>query len=269
VSTRGVIPVSWTLDTAGPIARRVADVAAVFAAIAGFDAHDPSSRRASPTRGRERDLHIGVVPGDEAGAVHPGVRSAVERALETFAGLGASVEEVALPGLRAATESAKTILLAEAAAVHAARLASHPEQYATDVLQRLRVGAAVTGSDYALARHVGRAWRRELDELFERYDVLVGPACGVVAPILKGTDPRQASAELMQLAVGFSLARVPILVMPCGFVDGLPVALQLVGREWSEGELFRIGDAFQRATDWHLRRPSLADFEPQGAAPVG
>lgn len=127
----------------------------------------------------------------------------------------------------------------------------------------------MTGSEYAVARHVGRVWRPELDELFARYDMLVGPACGTVAPVLEGTDPRAATAELMQLAVGFSLARVPIVVLPCGFVEGLPVALQLVGREWGERELFRVGDAFQRVTEWHLRRPGLTEFELPDATPRG
>lgn len=125
VSTRGVLPVSWTLDTVGPIARSAADVAADLASITSFDAHDPSSRRAPPPErddGSDLTPRIGVLPYEEVAAVDPGVRTAVDRAIETLVELGAIVEDVALQRLRNATESANTVLLAEAAAVHAARL---------------------------------------------------------------------------------------------------------------------------------------------------
>jgi aspartyl-tRNA(Asn)/glutamyl-tRNA(Gln) amidotransferase subunit A len=246
VSNRGVIPCAWTFDTVGPLARRAEDVAATLAVIAGHDPHDPGSAA------------VGV--DDYAGTGIEGLRVGVlgwtaNPAADVFAGLGAVLEQVELPGREKALEDFRTLMAPEAAAYHAEVLRDDPETFAPDVLARLRHGAAVSGSQYARAREAQRVWTRVVLRALEGCDLLLAPgACGP-APRLADCDPLAATAELVRFTAMWSLARVPALSVPAGFADGLPVSVQLVGRPFDEATLLRAAAAYQAATDWHLRRP--------------
>ena len=259
VSRRGAVPVSWTLDTVGPIARRAEDVGLALDLIAGYDPADPGSRRrpvdappAGHRRGR-RNIRVGVLGGEFRDRVAPGVLAAVDVATAQLAALGMTLGAAAVEGLTSAGAHAGRILLAEAAAVHRERLQSAPDGFAPDVLQRLRVGAAVTGSEYAVSREAGRVWRRSLEDALAGHDVLLAPACSTTAPLLDGCDPVAAGGELVRLSAALSLAGCPVVVVPCGVDEALPVALQLIGRPWCEGLLLSVASAFQAVTDWHLR----------------
>jgi aspartyl-tRNA(Asn)/glutamyl-tRNA(Gln) amidotransferase subunit A len=260
VSCRGVMPVSWTLDTVGPLARSALDVALVLSVIAGYDAGDPSSRR-PPVDSAPRwpdgmkGLRVGLLGGAFREGVTPGVLAAVDAAADQLSRLGAVVSTAELPGLRVAAADAATILLSDAAAVHEERVTDAPEGFGADVLSRLRRGMATSGREYALAREAGRRWRRTLHEALTVHDVLLAPACPTTAPLLDG-DPLALTAELTRLAGGLSLAGVPVAVAPCGVDAGLPVGLQLIGPAWSDAALLGVVAAFQRVTDWHERRPS-------------
>src|SRR5262245_24069800 len=179
VSNRGVIPVSWTFDTIGPMARRAEDIAQVLQAVAGYDPADPTSMDTpvpdylAELRQGVKDLRIGVLAGHFRTEPDPEVSEAVRQAAHVYAGLGAHLEEVELPGAEAAIERMSELILTEAAAFHQIRREERPEDFGQDVMARLQRGAAVTGVQYALARDAQRHWQRQMEHVFTRYELLL------------------------------------------------------------------------------------------------
>ncbi len=260
VSNAGSIPVSWTFDTIGPLARRSEDVGLVLTVIAGHDPDDPGSVPRSPQdfepnlQAGARGLRIGILGRDVLGdGVAPEISNALEDAARVFESLGAHLRPVELHGARAIVEWTADMLLAEAAAVHEQRLRDSPEIFAADVLRRLRRGAGVSGLRYARARQEQRRWTRTVRQALAEVDLLLAPATPIAAPVLAESDPLEMTALLSAHLAIFSFARVPALAVPIGFTDGLPVGMQLVGRHFEEWTLLRAAHAYQSVTDWHLR----------------
>lgn len=262
ISNRGVIPVSWTFDTVGPLARRAEDVARLLQALAGYDAEDltsvnqPASDYLSGLRQGVQGLRIGLLGGHFQTEPQPEVRDAISRAAQVYANLGAQIEEVELAEAESTIERTSEMLLAEAAAYHQPRLAERAEDFGPDVLTRLRIGAGVSGSQYARNRQEQRRWQRELDRAFARFDILLAPTCGMPAPGIESSEGVETTRLLTRFTYPFSLAEVPVLSLPCGFCNGLPVGLQLVAPHWQEARLLRVAWAYQQETDWHLQRPT-------------
>jgi aspartyl-tRNA(Asn)/glutamyl-tRNA(Gln) amidotransferase subunit A len=263
VSTFGMFPVSWTLDTVGPMARSVADVADLFSVLAGFDPADPGS-----VAGASQPLEAGDAPeGLRIGMprefffdeVDPDVLSAVRAGIEALSGMGARVEEIDLPGAANALEIASGIALAEALAVHRERLEHEPDGYGEDLRRRLGSGLAASAADYALHRQEGRIWARTVSELLKGVDLIITPVTPIVAPLADGADTIETTRQLTRFTYGWSLAGVPALALPCGFsADGMPIGMQLAAAPWREWTLLAVGRAFQEETDWHTQEPSLA-----------
>lgn len=264
VSTRGVIPLSWNLDHAGPMARRVRDVALLLQAIAGYDTEDPYS--------------VDVPVGDFVGGLAEGVRgwrvaiasdaffrraeeevlAAVNEAAKVLAASGAQVSEVEIPDGRAAALANGLMTTSDAAAFHQERLETQPEGFGEDVLQRLQTGAGFSSTEYILARRTQTILRYQFERFFRDYDVLLTPSTPIPAPLLDGPDAVEQARKLTRFTAPFNLTGLPALSLPCGFTrGGLPIGLQIVGPAWAEARVLRAGYAYERATDWHLRSPAL------------
>ena len=264
ISNRGVIPVSWTFDTVGPLARRAEDIARVLQVLAGYDPHDLTSRD-QPTGNYLAELNdgvtgwrVGLLGGHFQTEPQPAVVTLVTQAARVFEELGTHVEEVELDGAEGTIERASKMLLADAAAFHQARLAERAEGFGSDVRTRLQIGAQVSGSQYVLARQEQRRWQRQLKQTFERYDLLLAPTCGIPAPLIEESEGVQTTRLLTRFTYPFSLAQLPVLSVPCGFTQGpLPVGMQLIAPAWAEASILRAAQAYQQVTDWHLRRPNV------------
>jgi aspartyl-tRNA(Asn)/glutamyl-tRNA(Gln) amidotransferase subunit A len=263
VSIRGVYPITWTFDTVGPIARAVADLAVFLDVLAGYDPADPHSRDVPPrpctdALGLEVEgMRVGIPRTFFFEDVDEDVARLVRAAAEVLAALGADLEEIELPGADAAVAAAKTIIQAEAFAIHGSRLHEQPELFGADVRRRLQRGESITGADYAEKREQARSWRRTVENAFERVDLILSPATGTTAPPI-GSEMIETTERLVRLTYGWSLAGIPALAVPCGFSDdGLPVGLQLAAPRFGESALVRAGAAYQRETDWHLSEPVL------------
>lgn len=264
VSLRGVIPLSWSLDHAGPMARRVKDVAVLLQAIAGYDPHDPASVDVQvPDYLAEidqgvRGWRIALANDGFMKRADAEVLEAVHTAAQVFTRLGAEVIPTGLSNGRDAALNNGLIVTSEAAAFHRQHLAEHPEDFGADVRQRLQTGAAYTSTEYVLARRTQAELRRLFELFFNDYDVLLTPTTPLPAPLLDGPDAVEQARTLTRFTAPFNLTGLPALSLPCGFTrDGLPIGMQIVARPWAEAALLRAGQAYEAATEWHLRRPEL------------
>lgn len=261
VSNRGSVPVALSFDAIGPMARRAEDVAELLSVIAGYDREDPCSVDvagedyvAALSRGCS-GLRIGLLGDDWLADANAAVVSAVREAAATLARLGAVVEEVQLGGRAEAFALTAEMVLAEAAWVHRDRLAHTPEVFAPDVLARLQRGAAVTGAQYAWGRQRQRMWRRRVVEALEGRDLLLAPAAPIPAPKIADSEPLEMTARLTPTISAWVLSGTPVMSLPAGFCDGLPIGVQLVGKPLADANVLAAAHAFQQATDWHLQRP--------------
>jgi len=263
ISIRGVFPITWTLDTVGPMARTVSDLAALLEVLAGYDPGDPFSIDAPARDYREAlaedidGLRIGVPRNFFFEDVDEDIVLLVEAAGDVLASAGANLVEVDLRGADDAVEAMTTMIRAEALAIHRQRLAEDPDAFGGDVRRRLLLGEAVSGADYGEARQRARVWRRRVEGALEQCDVLLTPSTGTTAPPAD-SEMIETTRRLVRLTYGWSLAGLPALSVPCGLSDaGLPVGLQLAAAPLGEATVLRVGAAYQNLTDWHLREPGV------------
>ncbi len=257
ISTRGVIPLAWSLDHAGPLGRCVDDVALLFSVIDVYDDADPYCARRDTSPTAHHRLRIGVPDAYFFSDLHPDTERAYRAAIKTIGELGYPLIEVALPNFEVSEKASSKILLAEAAAYHHDRIAQQAERIGEDVLTRLRWGTEVSGVEYALARRTQLEWRRKLDRLFETIEVLLVPATPHPASPIDDADPLALSkGNLTRFTRMFNLTGHPAMVLPGGFShDSLPIGLQLVGGRWREAELVQVARTYEQATQWHQRQP--------------
>jgi aspartyl-tRNA(Asn)/glutamyl-tRNA(Gln) amidotransferase subunit A len=267
VSRAGVLPLSWSLDHAGPLTRSVADAAAVLGAIAGHDPADPSSStRPVPDYlaglgASVKGLRVGVVRSyfDQAAA---DIGPLLSGAVEALRGLGCTLEDVVLPRERHVLPATAAIIGCEAAAYHAPLLRQHAAKYATDVRRRLLAPRLIPASDYVKCQRARRLIRDKVNGLFGRFDCLVTPTLAVTAPLVGATEVQLANRrENLRVVVTmftrlFNMTGHPAVAVPCGFsAAGLPASVQVVGRYFDEATMLRLAHAYEQATEWHQRRP--------------
>ncbi len=264
VSTRGVVPLSWNLDHVGPLTHTVRDAALLMSVLAGYDPQDSASvdlpvpDYLSRIEEDIRDWHVVQAAGEYIEGSDSEVLASVDYAARGFRDLGAHVEEVDLSWLRELAQANGRMTQSDAAAFHRDRLAEHPDWFGADVLQRLRIGAAITSTDYALARRLQSESRRRFEQFFDRVDLLLLPTTPVSAPLIADTEALEAAGQLTRFTSPFNLTGLPAISLPCGFSStGLPIGLQLVSNHWDEARLLRAAHAYENATEWHLRKPAL------------
>ena len=262
VSLRGVIPLSWHLDHAGPMARRVIDVAMMLQVLAGFDEKDPASfdipvdDYISGIRSGVKGWRIAFPEDQYFQKSTAEILQTVRDAAVIFESLGANIEMVEFPGAYQAASANGKMVIADAAVVYQDVLRDAPHDFGQDVLQRLRDGAKLPVGEYILARHTQTEMRRQLERFFDRYDILLLPTTAVTAPLIEGPDALEQARLLTRYTAPFNLTGLPALSLPGGFdSEGLPIGLQLVSRPWAEAAILRAAYAYEQETTWHLRSP--------------
>ena len=265
VSLRGILPLSWNLDHAGPITRKVEDAALLLQVMGGYDELDPTSKKTLPgdyyshLRDGMKDRKIAFAVGSYIDKADPQVLEAVRKAAQVLEEQGAFLTKVNVDFLREAALANALMTQADGAAFHRERLQEHPDWFGADVRQRLETGAAVTSTEYILARRTQTETKRRLELLFDEYDVLLLPTTPIPAPVLEGENALERARQLTRFTAPFNLTGLPALSVPCGFTkEGLPIGLQIISRAWNEAGVLRSGYAFQQATEWHTKKPEIA-----------
>jgi len=269
VSIRGIVPLSWSLDHAGPLTRTVEDAALVLNAIAGYDPQDLTSANVpvpdytARLGDGLRGLRLGVPRPYFYDQLDPEIAAAVETALGVLRDLGASVEEVRFPSAAWALALFPLISRPEAASFQEALLHTRPADYG-DVRVQVELGEVILAKDYLRAQRLRTAMRQELEGLLAGVDALVTPATRTVAhpigqPLTEvAGQPVTPSQLWVGLTMPFDLTGTPAISVPCRFAaDGLPIGLQIAGRAWDESTVLRIAAAYERATPWHQQHPPL------------
>jgi aspartyl-tRNA(Asn)/glutamyl-tRNA(Gln) amidotransferase subunit A len=264
VSVRGVFPLSWNLDHVGPLTKCVKDAAVILQVISLYDPMDPSSIKMlagdylshllDDVTGRKIALGLG----DYMESADPEVLSAVRESVPVFESVGCKVQEVNMDWLREAALANKTMIQSDGAAVHRDRLREHPEMFGEDIRRRLEDGANTTSTEYILARRTQTEIRKRFEQFFESYDFLITPTTPIPAPTIEGHDAVEQAGRLTRFTAPFNLAGLPALSLPCGFTkEGLPIGLQIISRAWADAKVLNAGYAFEQATEWHNRVPSV------------
>lgn len=260
-SRAGVVSLSWSLDHVGPMARSAYDCALLLQPLAGYDPLDPASATAAVDDYTARiddgvrGLRIGVPRRYFFDEVTPEVAEAIEEALRLFRSLGAEVREVDIPSIEAANAGI-LIMLVEAFAYHQDDLRDRPELFGRVAGRMFRAGGLFTGGEYLQAQRLRSRLREDVAAVFREVDLLVTTVAPEPATTFEETyaTPRRRQS----LTIPFNMTGSPALALPSGFTDGgLPLGMQIVGPAFSEALVLRAGHAYQRETDWHLRRPPI------------
>jgi len=267
VSVSGVIPLAPSFDHVGPLARDVVDTCILLKEIAEKypdGASRPDFRKLR--RRRPRRFRLGWPKEYFFERIDPLVRRAINAAAKALEEIGGRIQDVSLPHLADSQEPSTHIALAEAAHYHRSQgfYPARAGDYGEDVSSRLEAGSQVRAVHYLQALEVKRQVDRDFELAFKRVDAILAPAVPIAAPligdgevIIEGQKETVRSA-LVRLNRPANLTGHPAISIPCGFTrDGLPVGLQLIGPKWGEATLLAIAFAFEQATDWHRRNPTL------------
>ena len=270
VSRAGAMPLSYSMDTVGPLARTALDCALMLQVLAGADPRDPTTpaqpvpdyaaRLQQPLGG----LRVGVPNQFFHDDLDPVVARCIDEARKVLTSLGCRVIPVDLPDMRAAEVAATHVIAAEAATLHGNWLRTRPQDYSPQVRARLMRGLAVPASRYIDALRLrGELLQRFLSEVFNRVDVLHMPSLAIPTPTLAETDVGGGArmdrilALLTRLQRPLNFLGLPSIALPCGLTpNGMPVGMQLAGRPFAEDVILHLAHAFQQVTPWHARQPA-------------
>ncbi|MCA0303859.1 MAG: amidase [Proteobacteria bacterium] len=271
VSRAGAVARSWTLDHVGPLTRTVRDNARMLAAIAGADIDDSTtSERPVPDyeaalAGGVAGLRIGLSLPEALVPVDPAVGAAVEAAASVLGKLGATIVPAKMPDFTALYRAAEVIVKCEAASMHRPWMEAGAP-YANQVRTRTDAGYFIPATAYIDALRLRAHFVREfLATAMEGVDALILPAIPFPVPTIAETDVEASGgpatlamvARFTGLTRPFNTLGLPALSLPCGFdANGVPMGLQAIGRPFDEALLYRVGHAYQGATDHHRRVPA-------------
>jgi aspartyl-tRNA(Asn)/glutamyl-tRNA(Gln) amidotransferase subunit A len=250
LSLKGVVPLSTSFDTVGPITRTVLDAATIIDVLSG------DSSLASVLEEDVSQLRVGVARKKFFDDLDPEVSACMQEALDTIAKLVAKVQDVEV-----AAEGFRTIFNAEIYEYHGAMMAKSPELYDPRALFRLQQCAGISAADYIRERRRLAEFRANAEQVFERVDVIITPTTPVPAPkiadveSLATPDVRPFEVKyLLRNTAPFSVLFWPTISVPCGFTrDGMPVGMQISSRPGADSTVMRVAHAYQQATEWHKK----------------
>jgi aspartyl-tRNA(Asn)/glutamyl-tRNA(Gln) amidotransferase subunit A len=265
-SRRGVLPLSQTLDHTGPMAWTVEDCALLLQGMAGYDPLDPASANrpvanftADLNKGA-KGLRIGVIRHfhETDNKVSPATRKGIDDALAIFKAQGADIRDVTLTPMMDYNAPGWVILTAEAYAVHEPWLKERFNDYGELLRDRLAFGALLRATDYVQAIRRRRVLCEEMRDAMADLDILITASAPAEAPKINEV-PKWGMFEKPNFTMPFNLTGLPALSVCSGYgAGGLPVSIQIIGKPFAEATVFRAGHAYEQATDWRSKRPTMS-----------
>lgn len=272
VPRTGVMGLSFSADNVGPLARTARDCARILGVIAGHDPLDATSATVAvpdyeaALDGDIRGIRIGVPENVFFDTAAPEVRAAIEASLAVLAARGAMIVPLTLPLMDQVLTYGSVVSRVEGATLHAQWLRERAQDYAIHINSRMFASLAIPGVYYveALSRR-GPVLKEFAEEVFSKVHVIASPTIPIMLPTLAETDVDARAPDALNRAAAvsintrpFNYLGLPTLSVPCGFdSNGLPISLQLAGKPFAEATILKVGDAYQRDTDWHARKPGF------------
>jgi aspartyl-tRNA(Asn)/glutamyl-tRNA(Gln) amidotransferase subunit A len=264
VSTRGLVPLSWSLDHIGPMCCGVADVAHMLSGIAGYDPEDLASIKApdidyvASLRRKTAGMRAGVVARLLSKIGDPEIKAAINKGVAVLRSLGVDVRDVELPAIPEGTFG--VLILAESYVFHAPLLASAADRYQPVIRRRAEFGKTIDTTSYINARRDLERLRRLVGRVFGDVDVVLAPTSYASPPTIEEESKREqeVGAPPALPTVDFSIYGLPTISVPCGFTSsGLPIGFQISGPRFGEAKILALAYAYERATNWHTKQPKL------------
>lgn len=266
VSRYGVIPLSWSLDHAGPMARSVEDCAILLQALAGYDPKDPASADVAVPNFQEgmrngiKGLRVGVPRKnwfDENLGIDPDSERVFNDALQVLKNLGAKIIDIDGKPFSLARKANQTILISEAYTYHEKTCQETPEKLGSSVRRRIIEGAFMSASDYITAQRARAVLNEQIRANFAQVEVFAVPGAARPPEAFEGMDPNEQNMR-PSFTNPFNLTGLPAISVPCGFTQGnLPAGLQIVAGPFEEATCLRVAYAYEQATEWRVKRPIL------------
>jgi Asp-tRNA(Asn)/Glu-tRNA(Gln) amidotransferase A subunit family amidase len=265
VPRAGCLPLGFSLDHIGPMARSAMDCALMLSAMAGHDARDPAAQRsvpgefAAPLTGDLTGLRVGVerVIPVSAPDLDEALMPAFEAAVRELGAAGATLVDVQVPGYRALADASMVIMLGEAFSYHRTSLAGRWADYGQYTRTFIARGALLSAADYLTAQRARRVACAGLREELAGLDVIVTPTAAGGAPAYGGIEIERLMDNIFTSA--FNSTGLPVVAVPIGFTAaGLPLSMQVIGHPLADATVLAVGDALQRRTSHHLAVPELA-----------
>ena len=263
-SIRGIIPLVWSLDHVGPLTKTVADAAVLLQAIAGYDELDidcvdrpvPDYLKAigAPTQA----LRLGVPRASFFDKLDPEVAAAVETALGVLGSLTAGYRNSVLPAVSYGPSAGG----AETATYHLPYFPKSPGSYMPATRKSMSRSAAMPATTYVESMRAVRLLRRQVMQAFDTSDLLITPTTKLkpypIAEAIQRVETDKPLPPMLANTGQFNIFGLPTISIPCGqFSDGVPIGLQITGAPWAEEKVLALAHAYEQATDWHKRRPTL------------
>lgn len=272
VSRFGAVPLAWSMDHVGPIAKTAADAAVLLSVLAGADPNDstcseePVPDYPAALSGRIDGLRIGWPQQYFSENVDSEIQTAVDAAVTALEKLGARRVPVDLPHLELCPGIAAQITLAEASSYHEPYFRKAPDDYGEEPRRKVEAGFYLLASDYVKSQRARTLLHNTFARAFEEVDVIAAPTVPAFPPpvgeewVQSGSLREHVIDAFTRLNIPCDLTGHPAISVPCGLsAAGLPIGLQLMGRPFHESAVLRAAHAYQTRTDWHLRRaPSPA-----------
>ena len=267
VSIRGIVPLSPSLDHAGPLARTVADAAILLQTLAGYDPEDttsvdrPVSEYSKALESRKLSVRLGVPRALFCEKLDPDIEQAVNQALTVLSRFARGMQDVELPEVKALPVGPTR---AEIYAYHAEYMAKTPQLYQPETLERLRPTAEITAAAYIQGIRSIERLRRAVKTAFHSVDLLVTPTTFIPPASRAAAEKLEVElirerqlSPLVRNTGPFNVYGLPSISVPCGFTrEGLPVGLQITGPAWGEEQVLHLAYAYEQATGWNRHPPT-------------
>jgi aspartyl-tRNA(Asn)/glutamyl-tRNA(Gln) amidotransferase subunit A len=266
VSRYGCVPLSWSQDSIGPMARSITDVAIMLSEMSGADRHDPTaSLKSVPDFTLELEtgmqgLRIGIPQAFFFEDLNSEVENALKQAIAVLEELGAEIKPVELPASEYASSASWVIAYSESFVHHHQWFQQRSREYTPAFYHKITAAGLTSAEERIISQRIRQVVTREFAKVMQSVDVIITPTSRTLASGPQASpDSSRAlpwSSEMCSVTRPVSLAGYPALSIPIGFAsDNTPIGMQLIGRPWEESTLFRAGYAYGRSTSWGVQRP--------------